>query len=68
MASAAPAQEDQETWEGKQFCPCGIVGGYLTRFERWSEKEMQYLLRYISKLHTRNSIACKENKLREKIF
>ena len=68
MASAAPTQEGQETQQRKQCCICGRAGGYLTRFERQSEKEKQYVLRYISKLPPSSSVACKKDRLEAKRY
>ena len=68
MASVATGQEGQETHQGKQCCLCGRREGYMTRFERWSEKERQYLLRYLSKSPPSNSVTCKKDRVEAKRY
>lgn len=68
MASVATAQEGQETHRGKQCCLCGRSGIHMTKFERWSEKERQYVLRYLSKPPPRNSVACKRDRVEAKRY
>ena len=57
MASVATAQEGQERHQGKQYCHCGRGGGYMISFERWSEKERQYMLRYMSINHLKATVS-----------
>ena len=68
MTSAAPTQEGQERQQGKQWCICGRAGGYLTWFERWNEKEKQYVLMYVSKPPPSHSAACKKDRLEAKRY
>ena len=68
MESVATAQEGQETHQGKHCCLCGRGEGYMIRFERWSEKERQYVLRHMSKPPPSNSVTCKKDKLEAKRY
>ena len=45
---------------------CGRVGGYMIRFERWSEKEKDYALAHLDTPPPRNSVTCKKDKLEAK--
>ena len=64
MAAVATAQESKEVYKRKQCCLCGRNRAYMTKFENWSEKEKQNVLRYVSKPPPRNSVVCKKDKLK----
>ena len=68
MASVAIARKGQETHHGKQCYLCGRSGIHMTRFERWSEKERQYVLRYLSQPLPRNSVTCKKDRVEAKRY
>ena len=55
------AKEDEII--GKKCCLCGRSGGYLIRFERWSEEEREYAMRHLSTPPPPNSVTCKRDKL-----
>jgi len=55
-------------YQGKQCCLCGRDGGYMIRFERWSEKEREYVLRHMSTPPPSNSVTCKRDRLEAKRY
>ena len=59
MASVA------EDHQGKQCCLCGRKGGYMIRFERWSEKEREYALRHLITPPPSNTVTCRKDKLKQ---
>ena len=40
----------------KECFLCGRAGGYMIRFERWSEKEKDYALAHLDTLPPHNSV------------
>lgn len=52
----------------KVCCLCGKSGGYMVRFERWSEEEKQYVLAHMSTIPPADSVTCKKDKLEAKRY
>ena len=48
----------------EQYFLCGRNRAYMMKFDNCSEKEKQYMLRYVSKPPPRNIIVCEKDKLK----
>ena len=55
--------ESSVSREEKVCFLCGRVGGYMLRFERWTEKERAYVLHHLELPPPKNAVTCKKDKL-----